>query len=161
MIKFKMALFSCVLHILDRTALSSQTKKNIYIKLKFLICLASGLKAQANNPVGADNLQSFFLSLQSICCRSTGTFEGSEKPRQRHEKVRRKLFHVMIDISLNFLIDYLNCQRNLIDVQASWSCWRHTHTMLLNLSPGSRLLWYSKIHHRSNRQGSFSSVVYL
>jgi hypothetical protein len=88
-------------------------------------------------------------------------FEGSEKPSQRHEKVRRKLFHVMIDISLNFLIDYLNRQRNLVDVQASWSCWRLTHTMLLNLSPRSRLLWYSKIHHRSNGQGSFSSVVYL
>jgi len=26
-------------------------------------------------------------------------FEGSEKPSQRHEKVRRKLFHVMIDTS--------------------------------------------------------------
>ena len=36
---------------------------------------------------------------QFLACHSRAAFEGSEKPSQRHEKVRRKLFHVMIDTS--------------------------------------------------------------
>ncbi len=47
-------------------------------------------------------------------------FAGSEKPSQGHEKVHRKPFHVMIDISLIFLIDHLSRRRNLVNARTAW-----------------------------------------
>ena len=49
-----------------------------------------------------------------------GAFAGSGKPSQGHEKVRRKPFHVMIDMALIFLIDHQSRRRNLVDVQTAW-----------------------------------------
>jgi hypothetical protein len=47
-------------------------------------------------------------------------FAGSEKPSQGHEKVCRKPIHVMIDMSLIFLIDHQRRRRNLVDVRTAW-----------------------------------------
>ena len=89
----------------------------------------------------------------ALCLPLRGSVRRIEKQNLGHEKVRRKLFHMMIDISRISLIDYLRRRSNLFDVLVAWPCWRRTHTMLLNISLGSRLFWYSRVRHRSIRQG--------